>query len=312
MTTTFGGVQRWVDQNGLLVKTWLPLLEHTPFHALEQKLPTIGPDMGDYERQMYWTGMRSPLWTPRAANGYARSASSLMDIITAELLRSHLAELTLPPQLSLGQAPAPPKPSVIPALGFVPPAFLTWMWKPYLIGLGGDPKPKAPKPDVDFSRTEPFLGWKTLGIKVTKKGKLKLVGVGASARYGVDATARCNYFHDHVAPDWDCTCGFYALTDKPDYPEYGRFIARVELFGTVIEAQHGYRASRQRVLSLEVFRECQAEDRVGDHCDREADGFQVTKGGNVWPVCATHAPLGYTELADLRAKLGTEVKWVAA
>lgn len=197
MTTTFGGVQRWVDQNGLLVKTWLPLLEHTPFHALEQKLPTIGPDMGDYERQMYWTGMRSPLWTPRAANGYARSA-------------------------------------------------------------------------------------------------------------------RCNYFHDHVAPKWDCTCGFYALTDKPDYPEYGRFIARVELFGTVIEAQHGYRASRQRVLSLEVFRECQAEDRVGDHCDREADGFQVTKGGNVWPVCATHAPLGYTELADLRAKLGTEVKWVAA
>lgn len=167
---------------------------------------------------------------------------------------------------------------------------------------------KGPKPDrVDTTRTEPFVGWKTLSVMVTKKGKLRLVGYG-NRKYGIDATAVCNYQSDHVAPVWECSCGFYALTEKPTTPELGWFMAEVELFGTVIAGEHGWRASRQRVLSMEVFRSCQAN---GGECGDPADGFQVGRSGGVWPTCARHAPLGYASLADLTARLGTEVRWAS-
>lgn len=190
---------------------------------------------------------------------------------------------------------------------FVPPISYAASYAPYSIGLFGTPKVKAAKPDADTTRTEPFVGWKTLTIKVTKKGNVKLVGQG-NVKYGITATAECTRNATHNAPEWSCSCGFYALSAKPTSAEHGWFIANVELFGTVIEGEFGWRASRQRVLSLEVFRTCQAAD---GECDQSADGFQVGRGGKVWPVCAKHAPLGVSSLADIRAQVGTEVKWAA-
>lgn len=179
---------------------------------------------------------------------------------------------------------------------------LTYNW------ISTPSKPKAAKPDeVDTTRSEPFVGWKTLSIHVTKKGKLRLLGAGYT-KYDVDATAKCTYGHNHASPDWDCTCGFYALSAKPTTAECGWFLANVELFGTVIEGEHGWRASRQRVLSMSAFRECQAKD---GECGKKAKGFQVGQSGRVWPVCEKHAPLGYSTLNELTGALGTEVSWLS-
>ena len=198
---------------------------------------------------------------------------------------------------------------------FVPPVYFNSFYSPYTnITIAGMGRTRAPKPDeVDTTRTEPFVGWKTLSIVVTKKGKLKLLGYG-DVKYGITATAICNAGGNHEAPEWTCGCGFYALSEKPESPEHGWFRAEVELFGTVIEGQYGWRGSRQRVLSLDTFAECQAtsgRDEWDDPltCDRNAVGFQVSQVGRVWPVCKKHAPLGYATTADLTARLGTEVRW---
>ena len=165
------------------------------------------------------------------------------------------------------------------------------------------PNPKADEPE-HLERSDPFVGWKTLQIVVTKKGKVKLRG-GWNTQYGPDATAECTRDPLHVAPVWSCSCGFYALKELPKSPEHGWFRARVELFGTVVAAAHGWRASRQRVLSMETFRGCKSRD-----CGKRAEGFQVGRNGIVWPVCAKHAPLGWATLSELAGKLGTEVGWV--
>jgi hypothetical protein len=70
--------------------------------------------------------------------------------------------------------------------------------------------------------------------------------------------------HGHVAPDEDCTCGFYAvnctrLLAPPIHTsvsglhqgiEFGTVLGRVELAGKIIEHEYGYRAERARIAEL--------------------------------------------------------------
>lgn len=162
-------------------------------------------------------------------------------------------------------------------------------------------------------RQDPVLGWKTLQVvPIADTYLLK----GPVDLYGVDATATCRgpdrFQHpDHPSPDWGCRCGFYALAERPEFYEYGIFLARVELFGTVIEGDRGWRASRQRVLGLQARPICP----FGDRCSRPV-GF-LTDYGHLFPVCAHHGHL-YKDLyrrtplltlADLSAAIGTEVTW---
>lgn len=168
-------------------------------------------------------------------------------------------------------------------------------------------KPR-PEPTHDTTRLDPFIGWKSLRVVLANNG-LALKGA-RDVPYGVDAHAICNAWgflgkSQHEAPRWDCYCGFYALAERPKEFEYGSFLAQVELFGTVIEGERGWRASRQRVLSLFALRRCAFVE-----CSNVAEGFQVGSDGSVWPSCADHAPFGLGSLADLRAKLGTEVRYV--
>src|SRR5690606_1467162 len=57
-----------------------------------------------------------------------------------------------------------------------------------------------------------------------------------------------------LAPHPNCTCGFYALPSKRDlmmtYTIMGNAIALVQLSGTVIEHENGYRAERQTILQI--------------------------------------------------------------
>lgn len=71
----------------------------------------------------------------------------------------------------------------------------------------------------------------------------------------------------HLAPDEDCTCGFYALKSPEDVAEFtaaiifqaaasraeggdGAVLGRVRLAGKVIEHETGYRAERARIAEL--------------------------------------------------------------
>jgi hypothetical protein len=82
-------------------------------------------------------------------------------------------------------------------------------------------------------------------------------------------TASCLLPRDpaHLAPDEDCTCGFYALNSSEDVAEFseaivfqsaasraegseGAVLGRVLLAGKVIEHETGYRAERARIAEL--------------------------------------------------------------
>jgi hypothetical protein len=72
----------------------------------------------------------------------------------------------------------------------------------------------------------------------------------------------------HVAPEEDCTCGFYAMSTLPPVVSgcgfrtaeigpgstSGVVMGRVELAGKVIEHEWGYRAERARIAELIPFR----------------------------------------------------------
>lgn len=71
----------------------------------------------------------------------------------------------------------------------------------------------------------------------------------------------------HEAPEIACSCGFYVLRDRRDATEllsgrppisrlFGVVLLEVDLSGTVIEFDHGFRASHQRVLGVQVPRWC--------------------------------------------------------
>lgn len=78
----------------------------------------------------------------------------------------------------------------------------------------------------------------------------------------------------HDAPDLACTCGFYALADRGEAAEllasrppvsrmFGAVLLEVDLAGTVIEFDRGYRAGHQRVLGVQVPRWCLPCARLG-------------------------------------------------
>jgi hypothetical protein len=171
----------------------------------------------------------------------------------------------------------------------------------------------------------------------------------------------------HHAPDLSCTCGFYAFHDRcsavallsarpPVSRLFGLVLLEVDLAGTVIEFDRGYRASHQRVLGVQVppwcvpcatsgnarrarrvaglagapFEEALQADlprypplyrlalsahhtalleRLGGRaalravCDQHTPVLEPSSGSGVTPPVVL-------ELADLAARLGTEVSWL--
>lgn len=105
------------------------------------------------------------------------------------------------------------------------------------------------------------------------------LGLTVGGVYGSEAHARCEVLDGglppprswgrrvvpppHTAPDLGCSCGFYAfkelgtatelLSTRPPVGRlFGTALLAVDLAGTVIEFDRGYRASHQRVLGAEL------------------------------------------------------------
>jgi hypothetical protein len=123
--------------------------------------------------------------------------------------------------------------------------------------------------------------------------------------YGARAVASCA-LADHDSPAPDCSCGFYAVADESqlwrlgaDEPELA--LLEVELAGRVIEHEHGYRASDQRVVGVRLHGVCV-------RCGRQAVTFSQRRFGALVPSCrrcARHA----VEPADVSASLEAPVRF---
>lgn len=148
------------------------------------------------------------------------------------------------------------------------------------------------------------------------------------APYGVDERARCQHLMPHASPAEDCTCGFYAMSQAVRYPPWlrratwdyvrrhapadqrllpFRILLDVDLSGTVIVADRGYRAERQRVLRALL-------DPCCSICgDQAQGGFAPTflrgeRPAPLWPTCGCQRPVTHT-LSTLTGMFETEVVW---
>lgn len=92
----------------------------------------------------------------------------------------------------------------------------------------------------------------------------------ASGTYGMDAEFQCLCDNAagrrHQGPGWRTRCGFYAIKTPPE-PWLGRAwggtcTLEVELSGTVIEHDRGYRASHQRITKVIFDRGVMGADAV--------------------------------------------------
>lgn len=135
----------------------------------------------------------------------------------------------------------------------------------------------------------PILAWKHAHI--ARAGRtLCFDGCGVGGRYVAVDEAHCNggqgytvqFSHysgggwsaaepqgHHKAPDENCSCGFYALKERPDDVQ-AAVLLEVELYGEVIVAEKGYRAEWQRVLAIHAG-SC-------EFCPGRASTFVVPQG----------------------------------
>lgn len=184
-------------------------------------------------------------------------------------------------------------------------------------------------------------GYKTAQIVLSPDGSTAtLSGVTLGGSYKAEDRARCTT-RGCEAPGLDCECGFYAFKHRAEAVDLLRAtiacnglrdkaLLTVDLDGSVLEYERGYRSERQRVLGVQLERDCSRcrEHGVGRRatCLAAAREFRVTpfvrylapiagSTGGMLPlraVCTHHVPeravvLGLPELAGL---LGTEVTWL--
>jgi hypothetical protein len=207
------------------------------------------------------------------------------------------------------------------------------------------------------------------------------LGLTVGGLYGADAAAVCEVLAGtlapprrwgrrpepapHGVPDLACTCGFYALKERAPALEllsarppisrlFGTALLEVDLAGTIIEFQRGFRASDQRVLGVRVppwCLPCAADgelrpaarlaglanrplaaslgaeiprlplaDRAAVMAHHVSLLDRLAGRAALRPVCDGHAfpapgaddwaPSVVLGLADLAARLGTEVRWL--
>jgi hypothetical protein len=104
--------------------------------------------------------------------------------------------------------------------------------------------------------------------------------------YAVADRAMCP-LQDHDAPAADCTCGFYAVEHDDELWRLGSYepelaVLDVDLAGRVVEHEHGYRASDQRVRRVTVGNTCV-------RCGRPAVALRRHWFGGLTPACERHA-----------------------
>ncbi|MFN2557235.1 MAG: hypothetical protein ABR592_10285 [Nitriliruptorales bacterium] len=152
--------------------------------------------------------------------------------------------------------------SVLAVALFKGPRLRAWAWS------GGLPLRVGALPVEDVEAHEAPRGWKCAQLVVSLDGRqIRLAGLAVGGVYGAEDVAVCLRGAEHLPPALDCVCGFYAFSERRDA---ARLLARrldytghvisvlceVDLSGTVIVCDHGFRAERQRVLQVGLLPWC--------------------------------------------------------
>jgi hypothetical protein len=136
----------------------------------------------------------------------------------------------------------------------------------------------------------------------------------ASVPYSADTDALCESDTPHRAPDVACSCGFHAVPTRRDLwrldPAMGTVILDVELSGTVIVHEFGWRAGHQSVLGVHLPPVC-----TRTRCRRPTAGvapyrtfeLQLPDWRHLRPVCERCAKGKLVPMSDLASALHAEV-----
>lgn len=184
-------------------------------------------------------------------------------------------------------------------------------------------------------------GYKTAQVLVSADGTTaRMWGITVGGSYGADDRARC--IRGCTPPALGCTCGFYALKRRDEALDLLRetlvvnglrhkALLAVELDGSVLEYERGYRAERQRVMGVEFERGCSRCTDLGR--PRLATTLAASRSHRispfaralgttqpsarpkmlpVRPVCDEHVPDDAVVLTpgQLAGLLGAEVSWL--
>jgi hypothetical protein len=159
------------------------------------------------------------------------------------------------------------------------------------VWLGRLPRRVGALPTEDRPSHERPSGYKVARLVADPAtGQASFLGLTLGGRYDPDDVAACEVLNGslppprrwgqrripepHDAPDLSCTCGFYALHRRGEATDllaarppvsrmFGPVLLEVDLAGTVVEFDRGYRASHQRVLGVQVPRWCLPCARLG-------------------------------------------------
>jgi hypothetical protein len=127
--------------------------------------------------------------------------------------------------------------------------------------------------------------------------------------------------HDKPLVSADCSCGWYAMKNKADClqtyntrmagspDEMNAWLLEVDLWGTVIEGERGYRGEYQRVLSVQPAG--QPEVAVSQEKQLYLLGCSILYRP-ILPSLMQRPLKPMLPVADLASKLGTEVRWTSA
>lgn len=166
-------------------------------------------------------------------------------------------------------------------------------------------------PASEWPSVDELSGWKVAWVREDSSPVrgLTFAGIGYGA-YTATAMATCAVDMPHPAPDPDCTCGFHAFTHwRRARRELRRryrcaVLLHVEGFGAAIEHEHGWRASRQEVLTVWLRAACVA-------CGRPTAGLRPC--ADVWSsACGRCAGSALRTPATLAQEWGTEVRILAS
>jgi hypothetical protein len=173
---------------------------------------------------------------------------------------------------------------------------------------------------------EPIMAWKTATLTGTMwSDELAFKPLSAPGTYGTTEVAECRpvpgvtpghrwmWSYDgkrgvddgppeHDAPHPDCACGFYATKDRTA-PAVDVVALRVELTGTVIVHERGYRAQRQQVVAIEIPKMCRCgrKDVIGL--------LPMAPFRPLCPRCSDRIPVRPAVLSDVAGRLGLDVGW---
>ena len=121
--------------------------------------------------------------------------------------------------------------------------------------------------------------------------------------------------YDHVVPEAECTCGFYAMRDQTNLGfrmhrkmDQNTVLLEVELFGKVIVHEMGYRAERQRFLHVWVgpcwYAPCK---ELSVALQQDTVSFNPITADSLVPTCTRHRARQSYDFAELTDLFGCPV-----